>query len=616
MKDNLIKWIPLKDVKSVLLLEKEACFLHTFFDAANMRVVSLKDASEIAEIKDSFDLILVWKDHVFMEHIKELAGLLRKTGRFFFCGDNPLAIKYFAGALESEGADFFQTFSGAEGKRGLGDRIEAAGFRAKFFYPYPDARETEYIFTDQRGPKEDDFLKSAKRSFPGEMQLFPEGDAVLSLEKEGVFGTFSNSFLVEILPLDRQSLPVSYVKFSDHRKEEFRIFTLLSKDEKRVEKRPADPKAATHIRLLPEKEKALSKTVSGSYIVSPAEETEEGCAFPLHEGTTYDVLVDEVLLKEEKEKALAMIRSYIEDLSGFSMQEFSLTKEFEEVFLRDPKTKAEFGKHIGSFKKSFVTSDVDLVMSNIIADGQKRYIIDYEWTFFFPVPVEYIIFRILRYYLYGKVFRRSVLDESLFRMFGITGELQHLFFEMERSFQAYLSDDAEEEDPFDLLEKRDGNTVLKEHIASMEHPLPDLNMEVYYDYGGGFTEEAKASLGLQEDYKKELVIPVPEGTKSLRIDPAKAPGLLHIFYVTDENKKENRFVVPAKKVGDGTYMMSTYDPNFVVFLHPGQKKVCVSFSYDALYSYGTPEETEELLQKTFPMSVMDRGMNKTKRIFS
>ena len=75
-----------------------------------------------------------------------------------------------------------------------------------------------------------------------------------------------------------------------------------------MEKRPADPKAATHIRLLPEKEKALSKTVSGSYIVSPAEETEEGCAFPLHEGTTYDVLVDGF----DEENLLYLGRTYMD----------------------------------------------------------------------------------------------------------------------------------------------------------------------------------------------------------------------------------------------------------------------------------------------------------------
>ena len=616
MKDNLIKWIPMTDEMHVLLLGKEADLLRSFLTDRVADVAFCPTVSDALQTGASFDLIFVWKETEVLEHMGELIGRLKEPGRFFFCMDNPLGLKYFAGALQKAGADYFATLPQAFGRRALKDRIEQTGLSGKYFYPYPDEDETEFIFTDQRGPMEDDFLRSAKRRNPAELQLFAEGDVALSLEKEGVFSAFANFFLAEIFLPQNAPLPVSYVKFSDHRKEEFQIFTLLSAVEKIVRKCPASPVAKDHVAALIEKEAALSRTVNGGYRVSPAKQSDEACDFPLHEGKTYDELVDEVLLGEGNDAALSMIRTYIDDLFTFSMTDFVVTEDFTRIFLGDAKTKELFLRQTGSFAKSFTATDVDLVMSNIIADGSMRYIIDYEWTYEFPIPVEYVVFRILRYYLYGKIFRRNYLDETIFTQFGISGELQQLFYEMERSFQTYLSFDAKFSAASILLEPRDGNTILKEHLSSIRHPLPDRTIEVYFDYGGGFTEEARRVIGLIESDPKSLTIDLPDGARTLRIDPAKAPGILSVKNVQDENGKENVCIVPGKRIQKNVYVLSSTDPFFTIPLHRGQKKCILTFSYDVLVSYSAQEETAKRLDEMFPVTLGQRIANKCKRVFS
>ena len=62
---------------------------------------------------------------------------------------------------------------------------------------------------------------------------------------------------------------------------------------------------------------------------------------------------------------------------------------------------------------------------------------DYEWTFFFPVPVKYLQYRCLYYYILGNTRRERVLGTDLYRTFGITKEEQKQFASMEEHFQQY-----------------------------------------------------------------------------------------------------------------------------------------------------------------------------------
>ena len=43
-------------------------------------------------------------------------------------------------------------------------------------------------------------------------------------------------------------------------------------------------------------------------------------------------------------------------------------------------------------------SNIDLVPANILILKDRQVVIDYEWTFDFPVPADFILYRMIHYY--------------------------------------------------------------------------------------------------------------------------------------------------------------------------------------------------------------------------
>ena len=59
-------------------------------------------------------------------------------------------------------------------------------------------------------------------------------------------------------------------------------------------------------------------------------------------------------------------------------------------------------------------TDIDMIPQNIIISDTEAVLIDYEWTFTFTVPVDFVIFRFLYYFLEGKyrmMYKEPVFDE-------------------------------------------------------------------------------------------------------------------------------------------------------------------------------------------------------------
>ena len=89
-------------------------------------------------------------------------------------------------------------------------------------------------------------------------------------------------------------------------------------------------------------------------------------------------------------------------------------------------------------------SDVDMIFSNIFVESGKAaadsawIVIDYEWTFPFPVPKKYLIYRAV-YYAYYQIFKaegKSLAD--WLKSAGLTEEETECFARMEEHFQEYF----------------------------------------------------------------------------------------------------------------------------------------------------------------------------------
>lgn len=141
---------------------------------------------------------------------------LKKGGRLLIAIENKYGLKYWAGCREDHTTRYFESIEGYKedsvartfGRRELEGILKQGGFpNCKFFYPYPDYKLPEKIFSDEYLPKVGELCKNHRNFDNDRVELFDESKAFDGLIEEGLFEEFSNSFLVvascdETLKLD------------------------------------------------------------------------------------------------------------------------------------------------------------------------------------------------------------------------------------------------------------------------------------------------------------------------------------------------------------------------------------------------------------------------------
>lgn len=340
-----------------------------------------------------------------------------------------------------------------------------------------------------------------------------------------------------------------YCKYSNERDKKFSIYTEIREDENKiryVEKIPIGEEAKGHVDnllLLYEKLKDLYE--SENIFINKATKGESGVRFEYLEGKTYEKYVDEVLSEEGKDEALKAIEKYINIvIPENKLNSFKTTHEFNTIF----------GKvNFPSEMKTLPISDIDLVMSNMII-GDKNTIIDYEWTYLFPIPIDYIKYRIIHYYAATNTKRDELNNKETYEYFGLSEVDIEKYEGMEKSFQEYVQ----------------GKNIPLRNLKEDITPGEDLlfgEVDVLSDYER--TRKANICFDLGEGYQDsnnlEYTMPnghlnvkadIPKGTKKIRIKPSEYAGICFIKALLLDNKKikfsiknateseENIFVFP------------------------------------------------------------------------
>lgn len=116
-------------------------------------------------------------------------------------------------------------------------------------------------------------------------------------------------------------------------------------------------------------------------------------------GQTLQEELDRLLEKRKIEKFQKILREYMELILQTAENPFCMTEEFRKVF-GDVKLREGF--------YSAPVTDIDMVLSNIFIDEKGEWtLIDYEWTFLFPIPIQFVLYRILHYYECSNAFLQS-----------------------------------------------------------------------------------------------------------------------------------------------------------------------------------------------------------------
>lgn len=227
---------------------------------------------------------------------------------------------------------------------------------------------------------------------------------------------------------------VLYTKYSNDRADAFAIYTEICEEagERVVYKRPAKEAAEAHLAHLARMAEKLAALYEGTPIrINRCEQQGDALAFEYLEGETYEARVDAALEERGQDAALQMIRDYMAlALDPLQKEPFHSTDGFVQVFGSHPQLE---GCEAAAF------ADIDLILSNLLCQSDGGYsLIDYEWSFDFPIPLRYIRYRILHYYVDVSRARAERLPK-LYEAFGINEEMQALCEEMEVRFQQYIN---------------------------------------------------------------------------------------------------------------------------------------------------------------------------------
>ena len=119
--------------------------------------------------------------------------------------------------------------------------------------------------------------------------------------------------------------------------------------------------------------------------------------------------------------------------------DFELTEDFREFFLYggDDETRLETCRRILGGRPAFTVANLDPMFSNFMKDGEVLYCIDCEWVVSFPVPADFLKYRVLRY-LYND--KRVSLEgrisvNGFLHLFQFSSEEQELFGFLDDRFQ-------------------------------------------------------------------------------------------------------------------------------------------------------------------------------------
>lgn len=325
---------------------------------------------------------------------------------------------------------------------------------------------------------------------------------------------------------------IIFSKYSNERSDLFKIRTDILADnqgKKIVQKRPLTLQAQQHIDNIYKNYELLSDLYDNENIsINKCKKINgSGIEFEYLNGKTLAEKLEELACKEKYIEIVELIKNYVDIISCATEEKFIISEDFEQVF----------GKvDLPGYLKALNISDIDLIFSNIIL-GDKWNIIDYEWTFNFPVPLNYTIFRSIKIFIDQSSMKEKLEKLGLYELFGIDEKQINEYMSMEYNFEKYVLKECIP------MKKLYGKTIgmnmdIKELIENEKDKIFTNSIQVFFDYGMGFNEnDSYKFYKLPKDNKVKFQIEIDNKIKRVRIDPAICENILSIEYLRGYNGK-------------------------------------------------------------------------------
>lgn len=225
---------------------------------------------------------------------------------------------------------------------------------------------------------------------------------------------------------------VLYSRQNPYRKDRFKLITTVEKtsgNQLYVYKTPANKLAEKFLLSIIDKYDYLNHQKLPFIVNKPKRLGNCRIRFDYIDGKTLWFLLDLAIREKKKKRVREIFNLYFQLLDGIPHTAMPLTKSFSKFFGR---TKAEEEMSFDCLKVGLL----DLNLDNIIVSKKKYYLIDYEWTFRFSIPIKYILFRALHYTFATKPKINQIISyKDILSYFKIDKKEAQLFLHWEYTFQ-------------------------------------------------------------------------------------------------------------------------------------------------------------------------------------
>lgn len=351
-----------------------------------------------------------------------------------------------------------------------------------------------------------------------------------------------------------------YTKYSDERSVQFSLYTEIWEDEngnRSVRKVPESKEGWEHLKHIKASHDKLTELYVHQNIgINACQLTPEGLELEYLTGNNYENMIDQILCTKGTEAAIEKLEEYLKMvIPTDKLLDFEMTDSFQKVF----------GKlEIPENTKTLPVTNIDMIMANMICADDKFDLIDYEWTFDFPIPVKYVIYRVIHYYIECNAIRVDLKSRNIYQNYQISEPEIQMFTQMEKNFQDYICG---ERVPIREMHKdiSPGAYPVQTLVDEKASRKREQIVQIYFSYGEGYSEADSVFYPMQ-DGRIDRWIDIPEGVTDIRIDPGTRSGICQIDVLTGQ--KDSTEVLPFSANGrissEHMVVFEDMDPNFSI----------------------------------------------------
>lgn len=408
-------------------------------------------------------------DNPFDYFLDIMKSFLKPTGKVLIAIENRYGIKYWAGCNEDH---LNRPYIGLEGYEN--SNISTFGYhefiqliarhgytKYKFYYPFPDYKLPNIIYTNERLPKKEEVRDIPIYPYHSNVDFHIQS-VLKGLLDNQLFPIFSNSFLIEFGRERVKLSDIIYAKNLDYRNNNYKITTVENSQHEFM--KIANDNSVKHLNTIFNNHQMLKSSQIPCCEVSLD-------SFKLHVERIDGIGVADYILQLAVDKKMESIEKEIESLFHF-YKKISEKRKFDNPIVDDLYDIYKSDTYILKY------SLIDANVANLIRNKDGEYIlIDQEWLDDRQLPLDYLL-----YFSFNYIFRNQELFDvkwmnKIFKKYGITKKKISVFQKIEKYY---------------FTEKNDVVDVkTKDLLESFKLDAAVLESALYFDKGYGFCEDNK-----------------------------------------------------------------------------------------------------------------------------